>query len=141
MDAWAVQGGSGTLGAAAAFLDGLAERMAALGIGSKGLEVAAEGSPLVAPIISKSFLDGLPCIESPTAELEVLLCTPVAGMQRSLCWPELFLACGGVSSGQWARKYMSQGMSQCHAPRQAWHCNDVIHFLMTHFKALGLWWI
>ncbi|BDA41253.1 probable tubulin polymerization-promoting protein family member 3 at C-terminar half [Coccomyxa sp. Obi] len=49
----AAQGGSGTPGAAAAFLDGLAERMAALGIGSKGLEVASQGSPLVAPIISE----------------------------------------------------------------------------------------
>ncbi|CAL8462026.1 g1557 [Coccomyxa elongata] len=49
----ASEGDSGTSGAAAVFLDGLAERMAALGIGSKGLEVAAQGSPLVAPIISE----------------------------------------------------------------------------------------
>ncbi|KAK9908613.1 hypothetical protein WJX75_000439 [Coccomyxa subellipsoidea] len=34
-----------------AFLDGLTERLGALGISGKGLEVAAQGSPLVGPII------------------------------------------------------------------------------------------
>lgn len=75
-----MQGGSSTPGAATAFLDGLAERMAALGIDSKGLEVAAQGSPLVAPIISESTpQQGR--IGSPAAELEALLCPSLADMQ------------------------------------------------------------
>ena len=34
-----------------ALLEGLSERLAALGIAGTGLEVAAQGSPLVTPII------------------------------------------------------------------------------------------
>ena len=61
---WQSQGAPGRASpgdSTTAFLDGLTERLGALGISGKGLEVAAQGSPLVGPIIRARPLNP-PCL-------------------------------------------------------------------------------